>query len=149
MVGEAGLPGRHRLEDLRVSTLSLQVDERCVPRLEIQRRERLALQDKPEGDVLARVLAPADATPQTQIIDELEQFEVLRVAGDGAQDLLHEGLLDALATAVFAALLCLRAAAFGWVSSEADSEARKTHAELKNKLQEAPMLGAPARPFWL
>ena len=35
------------------------------------------------------------------------------------------------------------------LSSEADSEARKTHAELKNKLQEAPVLGAPARPFWL
>ena len=35
------------------------------------------------------------------------------------------------------------------LSSEADSEARKTHAELKNKLQEAPVLGAPVRPFWL
>ena len=110
VVGEAGLPGRHRLEDLRVSTLSLEVDERCVPRLEVQRRERLALQDKPEGDVLARVLAPADATPQTQIIDELEQFEVLRVAGNGAQDLLHEGLLDALASAILAAFFLLRAA---------------------------------------
>ena len=35
------------------------------------------------------------------------------------------------------------------LSSEADSEARKTHAELKNKLQEAPVLGAAVRPFWL
>ena len=35
------------------------------------------------------------------------------------------------------------------LSSEADLEARKTHAELKNKLQEASVLGAPVRPFWL
>ena len=35
------------------------------------------------------------------------------------------------------------------LSSEADSEARKTHADLKNKLQEAPVLGAAVRPFWL
>ena len=35
------------------------------------------------------------------------------------------------------------------LSSEADLEARKTHAELKSKLQEAPVLGAPVRPFWL
>ena len=111
VVGEAGLPGRHRLEDLRVATLPLKVDQRRVPGLEIERRERLPLQHQAERDVLAGILAAPDAAPKAEVVHELEQLEVLRVAGDGPQHLLHEGLLDALPPPVFAFAL-LRAAVF-------------------------------------
>ena len=69
MVGEAGLPRRHCLEDLRVAALALHVNEGRVPSLKVQRREGFSLEDKPERDVLARVLASANAAPECTFED--------------------------------------------------------------------------------
>ena len=64
--------------------------------LPVQGREGLVLEDKSQRQACARVLPSADARPHCKVVHELQEFKVLPIPDDRAQDLAAEAPLHAV-----------------------------------------------------
>ena len=85
IVRETRFPRCHGLEQLRMAALPLQVQQGLMASLEVERRECLSLEHEPQRQSLAGVLAATNPTPKSEMVDEQQEVEPLRVADDRSQ----------------------------------------------------------------
>ena len=103
MVRKGWLVGRACSEKGGQSNLPLKVQQSQVPRAPILGRERGVLQGQAEGDALNGILCSAQRAPHDQVIHEVEQLVLFRVASNWPKNLLQEGSPDALSALPLAA----------------------------------------------
>ena len=94
VVGKRPFPRGHSLEQNGEAALALHVQQRLVPRLPVERRERLALKRQTEWQALDDALARPELRPKQQVVHEAEKLKVGAVPDYGAERFPHKRGLD-------------------------------------------------------